>query len=214
MLTYSTFSELHDKDYIIRGLMKKIENGSASQRDVDLYSCRIADLKEQWRREMGDLTIEELEDGVDRVNKYAITQREIELKRKGINIKPEAVNPQRSRGNDLVEVLKKEESKYGKPHAEKLRTYYRNANDRFKQHNAALEDRAGLAVRITRLYHPGASAHPCKWCQELAGEYGPRPPSEVFMRHNGCNCEIVVETDRQQTYYMKASGHAFIKGRR
>lgn len=32
----------------------------------------------------------------------------------------------------------------------------------------------------------------CKWCQSLAGTYT-NPPSDVFARHGGCDCEIRTE---------------------
>lgn len=37
----------------------------------------------------------------------------------------------------------------------------------------------------------------CKWCRSLAGEYT-NPPSEVFRRHGGCDCNIRTEGYRSR----------------
>lgn len=42
----------------------------------------------------------------------------------------------------------------------------------------------------------------CKWCRSLAGEYTD-PPSEVFARHGGCDCDIRTEGYRSRNGLLK-----------
>lgn len=73
-----------------------------------------------------------------------------------------------------------------------LREYVKNYLDSSAskaQHDAMrTAKQSGKHPRVIRT----TNGDTCKWCRSLAGEYS-NPPSDVFRRHGGCDCNIRTE---------------------
>ena len=67
------------------------------------------------------------------------------------------------------------------------------------QHDAMKNAReSGKHPRVIRT----TNGDTCKWCRSLAGEYT-NPPSDVFRRHGGCDCNIRTEGFRSRNGQLK-----------
>lgn len=84
--------------------------------------------------------------------------------------------------------------------------------DRSMEANAKVHENAGFEVRVVRVYD-GIGLHNrksvCEWCMERAGAwtYDEARANGVFARHEGCECEIYYETNRQNWEYSKGWGN-------
>lgn len=68
-------------------------------------------------------------------------------------------------------------------------------HDDFIQKNADFRNKAGLKCYITR----HSSGNCCKWCSSIAGRYLYKDtPSDVFRRHDNCNCTVTYENGKQR----------------
>lgn len=228
---YSQIRKLFDKAVDEDRQLQRIENwirdGTATQKDVLLYSQRLGRHASEACRAV--LTPENLPDGklyyniAERTVKKLCQENEAEILARaskqnaamnaaaGVGLK--AKKPKRDRTEDLVNAMCNE---YADADAvarllgEPLMTVHASVVDDFLRTNADLADRAGLAPVIVREYdgvgvHDGKDA--CQWCLERAGRwtYGEAYERGVFERHTGCGCTVTFEYGQQsQDVYSKA----------
>ena len=66
--------------------------------------------------------------------------------------------------------------------------------DKTMKENAEFHYKSGLRTKVVRTIE---SDNPCEECETAAGEYYfPNVPDYVWYRHNGCRCEIRIETEK------------------
>lgn len=71
---------------------------------------------------------------------------------------------------------------------EYVKNYLNNVSGKAQQDSFKNAKESGTYPRVKRV----ADSNACKWCRSKAGEYTD-PPSDVFHRHGGCECQITTE---------------------
>lgn len=92
------------------------------------------------------------------------------------------------------------------------KTASRKTVDNFQKANAEAHAKAGLEVRVTRIYD-GIGVHdrkdPCKFCIERSGTnmtYAKAIEKDAFRRHPGCGCTIVYTSAKGKTTTQSKAG--------
>lgn len=84
-----------------------------------------------------------------------------------------------------------------------VENFSRNIVDNNNEENARSADNKGLEAKIVRT----TDGNCCQWCTEMAGEYeySPNMDTDVFRRHDNCECEVeyVCEKGRQDVWSKK-----------
>lgn len=228
---YSQIRKLFDKavdsDPQLRRVVNRIRDGTATQKDVLLYSQRLG--KHASDACLTVLVPENLPDGKlyynigERTVKRLIQENEAEIldkaskqnaamnKAEGIGLK--AKRPKRDRAESLVSAMCNDEADaetVARLLGEPLMTVHATVVDDFIQTNAEVAYKAGLEPVIVREYdgvgiHDGKDA--CQWCLSRAGRwsYGEAYDNGVFERHTGCGCTTTyVYGDFSQDVWSKA----------
>lgn len=77
--------------------------------------------------------------------------------------------------------------------------------DETQRENAEFHYKSGLRTKVIRTIE---SDRPCAECEDAAGEYYyPDVPDDVWYRHNGCRCEIRIETEKDGREYLSNSSY-------
>ena len=67
-----------------------------------------------------------------------------------------------------------------------------NYIDEYVEQNAEFRAKAGLKAKIIR----STNGKCCKWCDRLAGTYSYPAPSEVYQRHDNCDCTVTYVSEK------------------
>lgn len=221
------FDKAVDADPQLRRVKNRIRDGTATQKDLLLYSQRLG---EHASESCGAVLVpENLPDGRlyynigERTVKKLVQENEAEIltaateqykamnKAKGIGLT--AKKPKRDRAEDLVSAMCADEADaetVARLLGEPLKTVHATVVDDFLKTNAEVAYKAGLSPIIVREYdgvgvHNGKDA--CEWCLSRAGrwEYGEAYDHGVFERHTGCGCTVTYVYGRQsQDVWSKA----------
>lgn len=228
---YSQIRNLFDKDVDADPQLRRVENrirdGTATQKDVLLYSQRLGKHASDACKAV--LVPENLPDGKlyynigERTVKRLIQENEAEIisraskqnaamnKAAGVGLK--AKKPKRDRAESLVSAMCNDDADadvVARLLGEPMVTVHETVVDDFIQANAEVAYKAGLEPMIIREYdgvgiHDGKDA--CQWCLSRAGKwtYGEAYDNGVFERHTGCGCTTTyVYGDFSQDVWSKA----------
>lgn len=228
---YSQIRNLFDKgvdaDPQLRRVENRIRDGTATQKDVLLYSQRLGKHASDACKAV--LVPENLPDGKlyynigERTVKRLIQENEAEIisraskqnaamnKAAGVGLK--AKKPKRDRAESLVSAMCNDDADaevVARLLGEPMVTVHATVVDDFIQANAEVAYKAGLEPMIIREYdgvgiHDGKDA--CQWCLSRAGKwtYGEAYDNGVFERHTGCGCTTTyVYGDFSQDVWSKA----------
>ena len=228
---YSQIRNLFDKDVDADPQLRRVENrirdGTATQKDVLLYSQRLGKHASEACKAV--LVPENLPDGKlyynigERTVKRLIQENEAEIiaraskqnaamnKAAGVGLK--AKKPKRDRAESLVSAMCNDAADaevVARLLGEPMVTVHATVVDDFIQANAEVAYKAGLEPMIIREYdgvgiHDGKDA--CQWCLSRAGRwsYGEAYDNGVFERHTGCGCTTTyVYGDFSQDVWSKA----------
>lgn len=228
---YSQIRNLFDKDVDADPQLRRVENrirdGTATQKDVLLYSQRLGKHASDACKTV--LVPENLPDGKlyynigERTVKRLIQENEAEIisraskqnaamnKAAGVGLK--AKKPKRDRAESLVSAMCNDDADaevVARLLGEPMVTVHATVVDDFIQANAEVAYQAGLEPMIIREYdgvgiHDGKDA--CQWCLSRAGRwtYGEAYDNGVFERHTGCGCTTTyVYGDFSQDVWSKA----------
>ena len=229
---YSQIRKLFDSAVGNDSQLKRVENrirdGTATQKDVLLYSQRLGKHASDACKTV--LVPENLPDGIlyynigERTVKRLIQENEADIltkaskqnaamnKAEGVGLK--AKKPKRDRAESLVSAMCNDEADaetVARLLGEPLITVHATVVDDFLQTNAEIAYQAGLEPVIIREYdgvglHDGKDA--CQWCLSRAGRwsYGEAYDRGVFERHSGCGCTTTyVYGNFSQDVWSKAS---------
>lgn len=228
---YSQIRNLFDKavdaDPQLRRVENRIRDGTATQKDVLLYSQRLGKHASDACKTV--LVPENLPNGKlyynigERTVKRLIQENEAEIiaraskqnaamnKAAGVGLK--AKKPKRDRAESLVSAMCNDDADaevVARLLGEPMVTIHATVVDDFIQANAEVAYKAGLEPMIIREYdgvgvHDGKDA--CQWCLSRAGRwsYGEAYDNGVFERHTGCGCTTTyVYGDFSQDVWSKA----------
>ena len=220
------FDKAVDADPQLRRVENRIRDGTATQKDVLLYSQRLGKHASDACRTV--LVPENLPDGKlyynigERTVKRLIQENEAEImsraskqnaamnKAAGVGLK--ATKPKRDRAESLVSAMCNDDADaevVARLLGEPMITVHATVVDDFIQANAEVAYKAGLEPMIIREYdgvgvHDGKDA--CQWCLSRAGRwsYGEAYDNGVFERHTGCGCTTTyVYGDTSQDVWSK-----------
>ena len=221
------FDKAVDADPQLRRVENRIRDGTATQKDVLLYSQRLGKHASDACKTV--LVPENLPDGRlyynigERTVKRLIQENEAEImsraskqnaamnKAAGVGLK--ATKPKRDRAESLVSAMCNDDADaevVARLLGEPMITVHATVVDDFIQANAEVAYKAGLEPMIIREYdgvgvHDGKDA--CQWCLSRAGRwsYGEAYDNGVFERHTGCGCTTTyVYGDTSQDVWSKA----------
>lgn len=206
------FDKAVEADPQLRRVENRIRDGTATQKDVLLYSQRLGKHASDACRAI--LIPENLPDGRlyynigERTVKRLCQENEAEILARaskqssamnaaaGVGLK--AKRPKRDRVESLVSAMCNDAvdaAGVARLLGEPLMTVHATVVDDFLQTNAEVAYKAGLEPIIVREYdgvgiHNGKDA--CEWCLSRAGRwsYGEAYDNGVFERHTGCGCTV------------------------
>lgn len=212
---YEAIKSAYDKEISlnskIKGLLTKINNGSATYEDALQYAKELGKcLETAFKVNISD---DVLPDGK---MYYNIAQRLVEpmVKNNYENIAAQCASVQTALNKKVNIGLKGIAPKYNEDKTKGIIDYVSNA-DKYSQveesfldslstnaksvvddsvrENADFHYKSGLSPKIIRT----TSGKTCKWCQEVAGTYEytdvKKTGNEVFRRHANCDCNVVYD---------------------
>lgn len=207
-------------------LLKKLEQGTATQEDLQKYASRlgqnagreIADMLEaRGTADTAQWILQQLRDAHDEVTEYADSVQKLQYEAIGVGLAPVSPAYDHVTAENLTseierivamelqrsEILKKTEA------------YAQDVADRHMDANAAAASGAGLEVKVSRKYdgrglRSGTKhAEACRWClsRECTNlSYQEAYAKGAFERHEGCHCVITYTNKRGQVTVQSAKG--------
>lgn len=209
-LAQQFFDEMMSGDEKITKLVEKLSDGSATYIDAERYAEYLGANSGQaaWRAyryttsaapdmplkyDLAEQLIHRrMEDDFKRVTGYAQQVQEALNKEAGLSMKAIVPEYSSSRANDLAYKLSLDPGE-----TEKFRDFLKSAIqnaaqgavDNMQELNIDAQYNAGLRPTIHRIAN-GSEA--CEWCWSLNGvyDYYPGMNSDIFRRHQNCNCIV------------------------
>ena len=213
------FQKRYDQGTLFGKPLSEIESAlrarTATFRDADAYAVEVGSMLSDAMKEV--LKLEELpgkrlaydiakrtigtslQDSYRMVSNVASVVQEEINGRAEIGLKP--VKPEMTMA-DIDKICEeaakaREQKQLDTALTEPVKTYPRKVVDDTVRVNARAHNRAGLDVRVTRIYD-GVGVHrrkdPCEWCLSRCGKdmtYADAMAKGAFQRHPGCGCEII-----------------------
>ncbi len=218
-----SFDDNTKSDKKLNSLLKKLENGKATQEDICTYADRIGSASSKALLE--HMTADNLPDGriywniaertikpalktnYDKVNDYAVQALKALDKTENIGLKAvegEYPDERIKAIEDAACMPDKSLEEARKALGEPVRNTTRAFVDDFVKSNSEFRYKAGLSPKIIRTDSYGC----CKWCSNLAGVYdyeAVRNGSDVFRRHDNCRCTVTFQngSSRQNVHTKK-----------
>lgn len=209
------FEKRIEKDTYLAKVQRKIEEGTATMVDADIYAGRLAECYDIAIGEvLGKSTIEEYKEMVDAVLPKGFHQitdqindrtmkiidhqlREAEIGMKAVPAEYDYRKERKVVGEIQRAAENAEEVSQVEPVASRqIESFAQNAAVNTIWKNAQAQSNAGIEALVTRRYD-GIGVHsrkdPCEWCLERCGEnmpYSEAYAKGAFERHPGCHCEI------------------------
>lgn len=209
----ATFQERIAASRSIAVFLKRLENGTATLTDVQIYSSQLGKVLGQTLQEV--LRLDALPDG--RMY-YNIAQRTVlpmmnnnyDLVNTAASAVQKALDRSMGIGLNAVKAARPEERIQGllnsiceegltqEELSIRLTQPVRNCTegffDDFVETNAAFRTNAGMKAQLIRT----ASAEACAWCAALAGVYDyDDAPDDIFCRHENCNCQVIFKSEKK-----------------
>lgn len=202
------FDSLVAQDKKIQNILFRVNNGTATAEDIQIYSIRIGDHAATALSK--NISSDILPDGKMYYNiaertvvpqlmeNYELVEGVAEEIQKqlntdaGIGLNPVHVDVNQSRIDGFVEKLTSSDSfdTVSFMLNEPVKNFTQNVADEFAQQNAAFQAKAGLSPKITREVYGNC----CDWCESLAGSYDyGKEPDDFYRKHAYCRCLITFE---------------------
>lgn len=226
------FEEKYEKAQLfgnpISDTLKKLETGEATFRDADMYAVEVGTMlsdsmvevlkleelpNETMYYNIAKKTIEpSLQTGYNLVSNVASAIQDDYNRKIGIGLKAAVPEYDTYRSDNIIEgaVKAKTQESLNAALQEPVGTFTRAVVDNTKKKNAEIHSKAGLEVKVTRIYdHVGLRrrtkhAEACSWCKERCGtdvSYKKAYAMGMFQRHNGCGCLIEYTSAKGEKTY-------------
>lgn len=213
------YAEALEKSPGIKGIVKKIEKGTATQSDCQLYSKALGillgkvlqnnivfdalpnntlywNIAEAILPEMYEMnhtlvmtTSKEIQKLIDRGNNISLNAKTPKINRDKVHGIMENVTEE---GIDQTQLSLRLE--------QNTMTFTQSMYDDFVRTNAETRDNMG----VNAIVHRVSNGPCCKWCDDLAGDYNYEEVKEtghdVWRRHSNCTCQITVEFIKVQPF--------------
>ncbi len=215
------FEKRIEKDAYLTKVRRKIEEGTATMVDADIYASQLAECYNTSIGEvLGKATVEEYKEAVntvlpkgfhqitDRINDCTMEIIDRQLQDAGIGMKAVPAEYDTRKERKVTEEIQKaaekaEEVSQVEPVAsQQIESFAQNAAVNTIRKNAEAQSNAGIEALVTRRYD-GVGVHmrkdPCEWCLSRCGEnmpYSEAYSKGAFERHPGCHCEIFYKPKR------------------
>lgn len=201
----NSFQKSFQTDSTLISLYEKVTNGTASQKDGEVFAQRLGQILTDAFHE--HVTPEQLPDGrmyynianrlippslqqnhglVNEVMRQIITKQNADA---GIGLRYQDAPFDKDKVMGLVEKAANvtQYSQVQNDVEVGLTTFTQGVADDAVRKNASFQASAGLHPRIVR----ETDGDCCKWCLDLAGTYDyESAPSEVYARHANCGCTV------------------------
>ena len=220
------FNKLFDSDDTIRSLYRSVSKGTATEATSYKFAKRCSELTnyvfkafvkpkitdENLYYDLAEQTIiPMLKKDYDVISKYCINVSKLTLEKLELGLNPIKPQMDTERAEGLVKAVSNYEVFNEDGLNQKIANYNYHIVDEHIKQNSRFMANSGIDTRVTRT----TKGKTCEWCKNLAGTYDVTydMPREVFMRHDNCDCEIEVSyaKHKRPSYYMKQSGHAFVR---
>ncbi len=202
------FHRLYDSSSTIQGLLKKIQQGTATYAEAQEYSLEVSRLiGKAYEKHISSASLPDgrmyyniasrlipstLDENYRLVSDYATKAQQALNQKAGIGLKAQTAPQNEDRVNGLVNAVSNAEW-YDDVSGLLLRAIEnisQNIVDRTVQANADFHAKAGLSPKIIRK----AERKCCKWCQSLAGEFDyDNLPDDIYRRHENCRCTVLYD---------------------
>lgn len=203
------FAELISADKQLQGILEKIEKGTATHLETQMYAqrigeCAAAAIKNNLSEgllpsgklyyNIAERTIRPtLEHNHELVNQVASQVQQHLNTAAGLGMKPVMAQLDVERVERVVNAavyadsFEAMQSELG----EAIINTTQSFADDFIRENAAFQARSGLSPKITRI----STGKCCDWCEQLAGTYDYKslPDNSIFRRHKYCRCVVTYE---------------------
>lgn len=219
------FNKLFTSDGTIRSLYRDISRGTATEAESYKFAKRCSELtnyifkrfvtpqieNEQLIYELAEQTIiPMLIEDYDVISRYCVDVSKITMEKLKVGLNPIKPKMDTERAEGLVKAVSNYEVFNEDGLNQKIANYNYHIVDEHIKENSQFMANSGFDTKITRT----TRGQTCEWCKNLAGAYSyPGVSSEVFMRHDNCDCEIRVDysNHKRPSYYMRTSGNAFVR---
>lgn len=206
----SNFERRLENDRTVQRILKRVQQGKATQADVSAYAARVGRASSGAMRDV--LIAENLPEGklywniaertiLPQLEKdhqlvleagQAVQKNINKASGLGVKIPSTKLDPERARG--IMNLACAEGANLDSVLGEPVITLARAAYDNFQEANVQQMQALGVEVIVNRVYdgvglHDGKDA--CQWCLERAGTYEGYE-SQAFERHDGCGCTVEV----------------------
>lgn len=197
-----------NSDADIAGILRRVEAGNATPRDIQYYAIKVGDHAAAALSK--NITADALPDGKLYYNiarrtvlpqlqdNYELVEKVAEQIQKqlntsaGIGLNPTKVWMDQNRANGIITKLTStpDFDSVAWMLNEPIKNFTQHVADAFVQRNAESQSRAGLSPRVTREVYGNC----CDWCANLAGtyDYG-KQPDEFFAKHEYCRCLVIYD---------------------
>jgi len=190
----------------VKDIRKKLEAGTATFRDADLYAVEVGSMLSESMMEVLQLdqmpngqfyynianrTLgQSLQDGYGLVSSVAVEVQEELNQANGIGLKAITPEANKERINGLVDkaVEAPDQETLNKLLKAPVENVLMSAVDDTVKVNAQYQSKAGLQPIIRRT----TVSKCCDWCEGLAGiyKYPDDVPDDVYRRHQNCRCTV------------------------
>ena len=218
-LAQQFFDEMMSGDEKITKLVEKLTDGSATYIDAERYAEYLGANSGQaaWRAyryttsaapdmplqyDLAEkLITRRMKSDFDAVIDYSSKVQDTLNREAGLTMKPVIPEYSSSRATDLAYKLSVDPGE-----TEQFRDFLKSAIqnaaqsavDSMQEKNMAAQYDAGLRPTVHRIASPGG----CEWCRGLNGvyDYSPGMNTDVFRRHQNCNCLVYYDPGTGRRY--------------
>lgn len=215
-----SFKEKTGKSEIIKVLMAKLKEGTATYKEANEFSIKIGEILSECFKEhiSGDI----LPDGkmyfniADRIlnstlgnnheliSLYTETVQQNLNNLAGIHIKPQKTDINQDRIDGIINRVSSEDNFDDVKWIlqEPVVNFSQSVVDDILKNNVDFHYRSGLKPKIVRK----STGHCCKWCDKLEGVYDYKEaPKDVYRRHSHCRCMVEYDpgTGKRQNVHTK-----------
>ena len=199
---------LYEKDNLIKDLLLKVENNTATYEEADKFAVRVGEIlakvfgmnitkesiqSEKLTVEIAKLIIEPMLKN----NHQIITETTLKIQ-KSLNdlagIKLKVVKPKDDVMNNRINGLIKKVTSYDDLNDamwvldEPVVNFSQSVTTDILKENFDFHGKVGLGPVIKRI----GVGEPCSWCSNLIGVYSyPDVPDDIYKRHKHCRCMVV-----------------------
>lgn len=213
----SQFNQEYDKSSSIKGVLSKIEKGSATYEDANNYAREIGEILsgaltdnlsssvlpdgKMYYNIANEIFNDVLGNNYELATNVSASVQQVLNEKSGIGLNAIRPNVDQKRIDGIIDKVSNEDTfdKIKWIVGEPVVNYTQSAVDETIKQNSEFQYKAGLRPKIVRKL--GGKC--CDWCAKLVGEYSyPDVPKDVYRRHENCRCtvEYINGTKRQNVH--------------